>query len=226
MLYIAHRGGAALGPENTLAAMRQALARNVSWIEIDVYAVAGQVVVFHDSRLERTTDGRGRIADCSLDYLHTLDAGDGERIPLLAETLELVAGRARLNIELKGPHSSDPTLALLQRAMTRGAGEWGDGLVSSFDQRQLALLHERQPQLPLGVLLAGPSLHYVQDCIALGARSVHMAIDYVDRSFVDDAHAHGLQVLVYTVDDEDDMARMAALGVDGIFCDRPPRQTE
>ncbi len=224
MLYIAHRGGAALGPENTLAAMRQALARNVSWIEIDVYAVEGEVVVFHDPRLERTTDGSGRIVDCPLAYLRTLDAGGGERIPLLAEVIALVAGRACLNIELKGPHSAEPTLAVLQRHVAAGAGEWDDFLVSSFDQRQLALLRQRQPQLPLGVLLAGPTLHYGQDCAALGARSVHVALDYVDRSFVADAHAHGLQVLVYTVDAGDDMERMAAMGVDGIFCDRPPRQ--
>lgn len=222
MDYIAHRGGAGFGPENTLAAMRQALAAGATCIEIDVYAVEDTVVVFHDNRLERTTNGRGRIADSTLHYLRSLDAGGGERIPLLTEVLELIGRRARLNIELKGLRSAEPTLALLRQCVAAGTNGWEDFLVSSFDHRQLLSLRQWQPDLPLGILVTGPSLHYARDGASLGARSVHVAAEYVDADFIADAHGHGLRVLVYTVNDAEEMARMAALGVDAVFTDRLP----
>ena len=223
MQIIAHRGGAGLGPENTLLAMRRALEHGIRWLELDVYAVDGEVVVFHDLHLERTTNGSGPLPGSSIAYLRSLDAGAGERIPLLSEVLDLVAGRAGLNVELKGGGSAEPTVALLQRYVAEGRLRWDDLLLSSFDQRELLRAHRLEPQLPVGVLYAGVTLHWPEDCRALGARTLNLAEEAVDAAVVDAVHAQGLQVWVYTVNDPGEATRLAALGVDALFSDEPQR---
>ncbi len=223
MRIIAHRGAAGLGPENTLLAMRRALDLGVRWLEFDVHAVAGEVVVFHDDRLERTTNGHGRLGEQSLEHLRTLDAGAGERIPLLREVLDLAAGGARLNIELKGAGSALPTLALLERYVAAGRYGWDDFLVSSFDQGELAQARRQRSELPLGLLLAEVTPHYREACEQLGVSSLHLPAAAVDAGLVAQVHALGLQLLVYTVNVPAEAAALAALGVDGVFTDEPHR---
>src|SRR5215216_2965630 len=102
-LIYAHRGASAVHPENTLLAFRQALAVGVDGIELDVHATAdGIPVVIHDRDIGRTTDGVGYVDQIQLARLETFDAGDGERVPTLAEVLALVGDAAHLDIEIKG----------------------------------------------------------------------------------------------------------------------------
>src|SRR5512137_114803 len=105
---IAHRGGPAYAPENTLAAFRHAITLGVDWLELDVHLSRdGEVVVIHDETVNRTTNGVGRVADLSLAELRALDAGagGGERVPAFTEVLTLAkeAGVGLL-VELKSPH--------------------------------------------------------------------------------------------------------------------------
>ena len=102
MLCIGHRGAKGYRPENTLSSVAKALEQGARYIEVDVYYVDRELLVFHDNRLERTTDGEGYLMEKTLATLRALDAGDGERIPTLLEVCQLVEGRACLNIELKG----------------------------------------------------------------------------------------------------------------------------
>lgn len=221
MIIIAHRGGAGLGPENTLAAIGRSLAAGAEWIEVDIHALEQALVVFHDRRLERCTNGSGALLEQRLDALRALDAGEGERIPLLHEVLDAVAGRARLNIELKGAGCVPLLVALLEHYVDYHGWRWEDFLASSFDQRQLLELHHCAPLLPIGLLLTGPTLHWREEATLLAARSLHMASEFVDAALVEAAHAAGLQVLVYTVNHRDELQHMVALGVDGIFTDYP-----
>jgi len=94
VVFVAHRGAVGHGqPENTLAAFRQAIASGAEAIEIDLRGTKdGKIVVMHDATVDRTTNGRGAVADKSLDELKELDAGDGERIPTYKEVLQLVSG--------------------------------------------------------------------------------------------------------------------------------------
>ena len=114
MLIVGHRGAAGHEPENTLRSVEAALRLGANAIEIDVHQVEGRLVVIHDDRLERTTNGEGRLAAHSLAALRALDAGQGERIPTLDEVIELVAGRAELVIELKGADTAEPVARLLR----------------------------------------------------------------------------------------------------------------
>ena len=103
MIAIGHRGAMGHEPENTIRSVRKALELGASWVEVDVYPVEGELVVIHDDRLERTTNGRGYVVEQSLDSLRSLDAGKGEKIPLLREVFDAVDHRAGVNVQFQCP---------------------------------------------------------------------------------------------------------------------------
>lgn len=222
MLCIGHRGAKGYLPENTLGSIRKALDLGARYIEIDVYNVEGHLAVFHDNRFERTTDGEGYIQAKSFAYLRTLDAGNGELIPTLAEVCREVNGEACLNIELKGPGTAAP----VAKAVTQMVGQgWRKSafLVSSFDHRQLVEMKKLDPEILLGALMCGlpvDDAKYAQD---LGAYSVHPSMEFLDQRFIEDAHARNLKVFAYTVNHREDIDKLYQLGVDGVFTDFPDR---
>jgi glycerophosphoryl diester phosphodiesterase len=220
LLRIAHRGASALAPENTLAAIRRAIELGATWVEVDVQACADGLVVIHDDTLERTTDGHGPVATQTLATLRGLDAGHGERIPLPGEVLDLCRGRCAVNLELKGPNVAPRLLPLLQDALASG---WpADALLcSSFDWPQLDALHAALPDLPLGVLCEQVDTAAVAMAQRLGARVIACALKHTAAGAVTAAHGAGSALWVFTVNDAADAARLAALGVDGIFSDHP-----
>ena len=222
LLCIGHRGACAHAPENTLASVRKALELGAPCLEIDVYHVDQRLVIFHDDRLERTTNGTGYLLEQRFETLRTLDAGCGERIPTLEEVFETVDRRAGVNIELKGPATARPVVGLLAE-LRRGG--WPDELilVSSFDHRQLAEVRRLDPGIRIGALIVGQPVDDAAFAAALGAYSVHLSLEFIDRRFVADAHARGLQVFVFTVNHPEDIRKMTQLGVDGVFTDFPER---
>jgi glycerophosphoryl diester phosphodiesterase len=214
---IGHRGAAGHAPENTLRSVEAALRLGVAAVEVDVHVVEGRLVVIHDERLERTTNGRGRLDEHTFAELRALDAGRGERIPTLDEVLDAVRGHAELVVELKGADTAAPAAALLR---ARGAAA-DDVVVSSFDHVELARLRALLPAVRRGALVAGVPLGYAAFARDLGAHSVHMSAEFLRAPFVDDAHRRGMVVWVYTVNRPDDAARVRALGADGVFSDVP-----
>ena len=94
MICFAHRGASGHAPENTLLAVTTALSMGATWIELDVFSVDNELVVIHNSRVEKTTNGQGNIHRLHLDYLRGLDAGKGEKVPFLRELLDGVSGKA------------------------------------------------------------------------------------------------------------------------------------
>ena len=209
-------------PENTLLSVQKALEFGAPWIEVDVYAVAGQLVVIHDHRLERTTNGKGYVVEQTLAYLRSLDAGEGQAIPTLAEVFDRVDRRAGINIELKGTDTATPVAELIKNSIVRG-WSYEQILVSSFNHPELHKLKALDRRIRIGVLLYGVPLHYAACAEELGAFSIHLAIDFSTREWVDDARRRGLKVFVYTVNHPEDIARMRKLGVDGIVTDFPER---
>ena len=223
LLCFGHRGALAHAPENTLKGVERGVALGADWIEIDVQLCAdGRAVVIHDRRLERCTSGRGLVADTPWAALRALDAGDGERIPLLDEVFECVGGRAGLNVEIKGPGAAPEVVRVARRWVARG---WPAErlLLSSFDHRQLADVRRLAPELGVGVLLAGVPLDLAACAEALGARSVNLSVDFLDAALIEDARRRALRVYVYTVNELDDIDRCRRLGVDGVFSDYPER---
>ena len=214
---IGHRGAAGLAPENTLASFAYAVHLGVDAIELDVHLSADQhLVVIHDERVDRTTNGNGTVADAPLAALRMLDAGAGERGPTLDEVLEAVPGHVAVNIELKGRGTARPVaraVAARERPL----------LVSAFDHGELARFHSLCPTIPCAPLLGRWRQDVLDTARALGAWSVNLADHIADRTTVDAIRANGCQCLVYTVNDVERAAALRAMGVGGVFSDFPDR---
>lgn len=219
LLCFAHRGGGGKAPENTMAAFARAVRMGTDWIELDIRAVEGELIVFHDERLERTTDGIGPVSGQKLSYLRSLDAGDGQKIPFLSEVLDLAAGRVGINIELKDQESLDLLSALLPEYVGRTC--WSELLLSSFDRSILARIPRCMPQVRIGVLTEHPGPEDVDFARSLNAFSLHPGLDSLHLPFVEACHAKGLLVIPYTVNTRKDMVRVQNMGADGIFTDYP-----
>lgn len=222
-LIIGHRGAPGLEPENTLRSFRRALEIGVDLVELDVWVVEGNVVVFHDRELQRLTNGTGLLTAQSFESLRALKISDSEMIPLLTEVLDMIDKRCGVNIELKGPGTALPVVHLVQRYVAEKGWEYKNFLVSSFDHTQLAAVQKLKPQIPIGVLLYGIPLNFALAASELNALSVNVGLDFLNAELVADAHARGHKCFVYTVNSKSDYNWVAGLGVDGIFTDYPDR---
>lgn len=221
MKIFAHRGCSGHYPENTLAAFEAALTSGCDGIELDVFALQGELVVIHDQQLARTTNGIGNLEDYTLSQLQQLDAGQSQSIPTLWQVLALVQNRCTLNIELKGHDTVAPLLQLLSKAQTELGTELSTLLISSFHHPLLWQLKQQCPTLAIGALTASIPLHYAAFATELAAYSVHCDRAFVDARLVQDAHQRGLACYVYTVNDAREALRLQQLGVDGIFSNYP-----
>lgn len=219
---LAHRGASGYEPENTLRSFTKALELGAPWVEFDVRIVEGQAIVFHDRTLDRMAQCPGVVEKQTLATIRSLLLPKGEKIPLLTETLDLLRGRASAQIELKGPGSGSIVGDVLLQSLSDG---WSREsiLVSSFDQDELLAFKKKAPEIPLGLLTYGYPLNCIEIAKRLGAYSVHLHIDSVRSSRIQDLHGAGLKVFVYTVNDPADIRSLKGLGVDGIFSDFPDR---
>lgn len=223
-LKIGHRGACGYEPENTLSSFSRALQLGVDMVELDVHICrTGETVVIHDSRLERTTNGNGDVALKSLDELKSLDAGGGERIPLLTEVLDLVNMSTVVNIELKGEGTACSVDRIVRSCINEKGWSPESFLVSSFDHYELKAFSALNPEIRLGALTAGIPIGYAEFAHALGAFSVNLSREFINSTFIHDAHNRGLKVLVYTVNEPDEIRRIREMGVDGIFSNFPDR---
>ena len=215
-LLIGHRGAAGLAPENTLASFAKAVEHGVDGVELDVHCVAGELLVIHDEKLSRTTNGRGRLREHSLSELRRLDAGAGEHIPTLAEVLSLVPPSVLLNVELKGLGSAEPTARML-RSESRPL------LISSFLYGELARFRALCPDVPCSPLVRHWRPGLGAAVKSLGASAVNLADRAVTAKRVAQIESWGCRTLVFTVNDAKRAEELKALGVGGVFTDYPDR---
>ncbi|WP_261717831.1 glycerophosphodiester phosphodiesterase [Streptomyces sp. FZ201] len=221
----AHRGGDADGLENTLFQFRRAVDLGYRYLETDVHATSdGRLVAFHDATLDRVTDGAGRIADLPwADVRHARVAGQ-EPVPLFEELLEEFP-EARWNVDVKAEPALLPFLELVERAnawdrvclgsfsearVVRAQRLAGPRLATSYGTRGVLGLRLRSWGLPAAVR---------GSAVAAQVPEAQSGVPVVDHRFVRTAHALGLQVHVWTVNEEDRMHRLLDLGVDGIMTD-------
>lgn len=229
---IAHRGASAAAPENTPAAFRRALAIGVDAVELDVHLSSdGEPVVIHDPSLGRTTTGSGLVKDLTVAALRQLDAGRwfgeefaGERIPTLAEALEILR-TVRVIIEIKNGPIYYPQIAGRVGAVVRAAGHRSI-TVSSFDHHVLLQIRGAKPEIETAALFSARPVNPVRLARDAQAQVLHPHWVFATRDLIDAAHAAGLRVEVWTVDDPADQAEMAARKVDGIMTNVPDRLRE
>lgn len=223
----AHRGDSSNAPENTLAAFERALHLGVPWIELDVHPSRdGRLMVIHDRKVDRTTDGSGKLLDLTAHDLRRLDAGSwfdpafaGEKIPFLEEVMELAQPTGtRLNIEIKSsPPGHDVPGAVVR--LIRDHGRVDSDLVSSFDLDAVLAVGDLAPEVVLAY--TGRTTGVVDTAIGHKFQWVHPRFNIADAAFVEKAHSAGLKVNVWTVDDPGRVAHWRAVGVDKICSNRP-----
>ncbi|MGH8456543.1 MAG: glycerophosphodiester phosphodiesterase [Stenotrophobium sp.] len=220
---IGHRGARGHAPENTLLALDTGIKLGAHWLEFDVQLHEGALLLMHDLRLERTTNDKGRLDEHTLAQLRALDAGQGQQIPTLEEALDLIDQRAGVNIEMKSWNGCAAAVARVVRDYVAQGWLLEKFLVSSFHLPELYELRQIAPEIPLGVLLCGVPLDWAGCAVELGAATLNIDDEFVDERLLADAHARGLKVFVYTVNQAEEIARMKKLGVDGVFTDYPER---
>jgi glycerophosphoryl diester phosphodiesterase len=161
------------------------------------------------------------VTDYAFSDLRELDAGHGERVPLLGEVLDLIDKQVPVNIELKGPGTAKSVASLIQ--VYKEKKGWEDSLfvVSSFNHVELSEFIKLMPSIKTGALSEGILLGYSEYAERLGSSSANLSAEFVTPELIDDAHRRHLEVFVYTINDESEVARMNDLGVDGIFTNFP-----
>ena len=217
MIRTGHRGAAKLEPENTLLSIQKAIDLGVDQIEIDVHLTRDQhLVVIHDTTVDRTTDGQGEISDFTLAEAKQLDAGKGERVPMLQEVMDIVRGKVILQIELKGPGTAEPVLQTVKQNSMEN-----EVLLTSFVHDRLREARQLNPNLRLGALWAVPPPDACEQAIDMGAEAIHIQHLNIDPELVAKAHAHGLQIRAWNPDTVEEIQRAVDLGVDAIGSNRP-----
>lgn len=228
-LALSHRGFSRDGLENTLTAMEAALDLGFRYLEIDVRTTRdGVVMVFHDERLERVTDGKGRLADHSFAELGVIRVGGRERIPSLAEVLEQWPD-VRLNVDIKDDASVQPFVEAIEKARAHDRV-----LVASFsDRRRLRVLKRLSKPTASSAGIAVNVLVKVLsplvmtrwvarlarvDCLQVPQR--YRGLPVVTRGFVSRCHAAGIPIHVWTINERPVMEGLLDLGVGGLVSDR------
>ena len=223
-LKIGHRGAAGYEPENTLRSFARAIELKCGAVEFDVrLAASGEAVVIHDSTLERTTNGQGKVCAKSLAELKTLDAGKGERIPTLEEALDLIDGKAVANIEIKDDEATGSVINIIDKYVKTRGRHYGDFIVSSFNHLNLWRAKELSPGIITGALIDTLTHGFADFAGELGCCCVNTPAGCVTRQFIDELHGKDIRVFVFTVNDPGEIKQMKAPGVDGIFSDFPDR---
>ncbi|MEP7343102.1 MAG: glycerophosphodiester phosphodiesterase family protein [Acidobacteriota bacterium] len=231
-LVIAHRGASAYEPENTLRAFALAIEQGAQMIELDLHATRDdQVVVIHDPTLDRTTNLTGRVNQLTLAEIKKApigkDAGKGERLPTLDETLDLTLGKVRLYLEIKDPRAAAETLRIIRARRCQD-----DVMLASFDLALMKQLGEQVRDIEMGLILGNetfnPAVRWREAFPWLALRRINyqtlclhfsLCYGYLARQ----VKASGKKLYVWTVDEEAQFARMIARGVDGVVTNRPDR---
>ncbi len=231
---LAHRGGAKLaaniGRENTLAAFREAVGMGYRYLETDVHGtVDGHLLAFHDLRLDRVTDSRGRIAQLTLEQVRRSLINGTDPIPLLSEVLEEFPD-VRVNIDVKAPAAIEPLARVIRehdaldrvcvgsfsdRRLRAVRALLGPGLATAAGPSEVGALRFAPARLSSWLRSPAPVLQVPTGHVLGGRR-----FDLVTPALVERVHALGKHIHVWTIDDAAEMHRLFDLGVDGIVSDR------
>ena len=231
-ILLAHRGDLAHAPENTLPSFSQAIQKGADGVELDAkLTVDGHVIVIHDETVDRTTNGKGKVASLTLEGIRRLDAGAwfdakfaGTQVPLLEEVFETVGKNKLINIELTNYFSPRDGLVKKVCELIKRHNNAGQIIFSSFLPSNLKVAAQTLPEIPRG-LLAMPGI------LGWWARSfgfmfgdyqaLHPHISSVSREQIQRAHRIKRRVHVWTANEFEDVKRLGDWGVDGIFTDDP-----
>lgn len=224
MLKIGHRGAKGHELENTLNSFQKALNMQVDGIELDVHLSAdGELMVIHDEKIDRTTNGKGFVNKLSLRELKTFQIDDKHQIPMLKEVFDLVNQDCFINIELKSYDAAEKVVSLIEKYVTKKGWKYDRFLVSSFDWNALQQVRFLNNEIPIGILtetdldLALAFAKFIQ------AKSIHPYFHLLTKENTAKIQEKGIQVYPWTINEIEDIQKIIAFNVNGIITDFPNR---
>lgn len=224
LLTIGHRGAMGHETENTLASIQKALDLNVDMIEIDVFKItSGEIVVFHDEKIDRLTNGSGNIESLDLEALKNLTVEGNHKIPLLSEVLDVINHKVPLNIELKGPGTSEGVIHIINNYIENEGWTLDDFLISSFNWEELKNMRRINMDIEIAVLTEENPLEAINIANDLNAIAINPNYLSLTKKNVSEIKSRGFKIFTWTVNDKEQISNMRELGVDGVFTNYPER---
>lgn len=213
---IAHRGASAYMPENTVASFRKAIELNADLIELDVRrTLDNRLVVIHDSKIDRTTNGSGYVCEKTLDELRQYDAGDGEQIPTLEEVLELANDGTGFVIELKEERTEDQVIDI-----TKQFGIAERVFLVSFKSKVIKYIKTAEPSVRSALISLHP-FRVVEKGLKCGADAIGLSKYFINERLVQSTHNNDMLIFAWTVDSPARARKLREMNVDGIVTNKP-----
>lgn len=225
---IAHRGASAYEPENTLRAFERAIQMGATMLELDIHLSRdGHPVVIHDTKVSRTTNGKGYISEMILKQIKELNAGKGEKIPTLNEVVDLARDRAKLYIELKGHRTLSPVLEALN-----SMSFVDQVIVSSYIPRLIIKAKFLDPTIRTSILITWYEEReddFVERALAVAADYIHPCWEneipnpskLLTTDTISNIHRHGLGLITWHEERPTELQKLVKLGPDGICTNTP-----
>lgn len=217
VLKIGHRGAASYEPENTLLSFKKAIELGVDMIELDIRKTKdGKLVVIHDEKVNRTTNGKGLVKDYTFDQIRSLDAGKGEKIPALEEVIEIAEGKCGLVVELKESDTEEEVISLIKEKKVETKA-----IIISFYPYILQNVKNLYRGVKLGILAKEIPENYLEIIKNLDVDYAMIRKDKIKKEYVDNLHKIGLKVGAWTVDNKKYVKKFIKMGIDAIASNKP-----
>ncbi|USD26279.1 glycerophosphodiester phosphodiesterase [Flagellimonas marinaquae] len=223
-LVIGHRGAMGHETENTLASVQKALDLGVDMIEIDVFKIqSGEIVVFHDKKVDRLANAGGNIEEYNMFQLRQLVLDGGHKIPMLQEVLKLIDNKVALNIELKGAGTTDKVNQAINFYVKEKGWNIENFIISSFKWDELQAMRAINKDVKIAVLTSEDPLQALEVAKELDAVAINPNYKTLTQNNTAKIQSEGLKVYTWTVNEPEDIQRMTEFGVDGIITNYPER---
>lgn len=217
ILVIGHRGAMGYEPENTLRSFQKAIALGVDVIELDVHlSKDNELIVIHDENVDRTTNGKGYVKDSTMIELKRLVVDKNEKVPTLQEVFDLVKKKAIIDIEIKAENCEKPLVDVIKK------NKMIDKIIiSSFNIKFLKNIKKINRKIKTGLLYYGEIKDQIENAKKIGCKLFLPNYKFVDGEIVKKTHKAGMKIMVWNLEDKDDIKNMIGFGVDGIASNKP-----
>ena len=223
-LIIGHRGAMGHVTENTIPSIKKAVELGVDGIEIDVFKCkSGEIIVFHDKKLDRLTNSSGYIEDLSYDSINKIKVMGEYRIPKLIEVMDILPNEIFLNIELKGEKTAKKVNEIITEFINKTQSKLDRFIISSFNWSELEKFRSFNSKIPIAILTDNNPLNAIPVAKKLNAFAINPSYKLLNKNVVNQIKQEGLKIFPYTVNSINDINKMKNLGVDAIITNYPER---
>ncbi len=222
MQKIGHRGAKGYVAENTIASIEKAIQLGVDAVEIDVHVCkTGEIVVIHDSTINRTTKGQGKVRELTLSELQLVTVRGGHNIATLEEVLIFCENKCTIHIELKGKGTAVKVANIVTKYVKQTKWTYKSLLVSSFKRSKLNKVKQINPSINTGIIVSKKAFKALIQAVDDKCSAIYIALNKVKTSIVAYASSKNIQVYVWTVNKPKNITKMKSLSVNGIISDFP-----